>query len=98
MWYNPGIPNDSTPEEFLRKWALDNKMSVTALDLLSDEDRREVCSALRSLAIWYSSPIEADHDNPYWMEDEGYNDSDDDVKVLNRFAEALSFGDGEEKI
>lgn len=90
MWYNPGISKDSTPEEFLKKWAVDHRIPIKNLALLTEEERDAAYEALRSLAVWYATPIEADFDNPYWMEDEGYRDSDDDMKVLNEFAAVLS--------
>jgi hypothetical protein len=90
MWYNPGIPSDSTPDEFLRKWAGDHKIPIATLVLLNEEERSSIYYALRSLALWFSTPIEKDYDNPHWMEDEGYNDSDDDMKVLNELSSVLS--------
>jgi hypothetical protein len=89
MWYNPGIPVDSEPDEYLKKWASDYKIPIENLVLLNQEERDSACEALRSLAVWYSTPIEKDDDNPYWMEDEGYKESDDDMKFLNNLASDL---------
>jgi hypothetical protein len=89
MWYNPGIPKDSAPDAFLKQWAIDYRIPLKNLEVLNQEERAAAYEALRSLAYWFSATIVPDYDNFYWMEDEGYSDSDKDMKVLNQLASEL---------
>jgi hypothetical protein len=76
MWYNPGISKDASSDAFLKQWATDYGIPLKNLEVLNDDERNAAFEALRSLACWYSAPAVADYDNFYWMEDEGYKDSD----------------------
>ncbi|GDX11553.1 hypothetical protein LBMAG57_33250 [Verrucomicrobiota bacterium] len=87
-FYHPSSRH-RTDSDLIEAWGRDYGLTLLEVMNLSAGERREALEALRSLAIWWSEPVEKEPDNPYWMEDEGYIDSDKDTKVLARIARSV---------
>lgn len=90
--YIPKSPADATDQQLLNDLASDLGFRCAELDRLSVGDRARVVVALRSLAIWIREPIPYDTGNPFWLQDEGYSDAEEDTKTLNEIAAILSNG------
>jgi len=88
-WYRPGLPFTAETADLLSKWAGDHGIKEENLSTLTSEDLESAVQALQMLAYWLSAPIKSDLTNPFWLENEGFNEADRETQILRGLEEKL---------
>jgi hypothetical protein len=84
-FYHPSSQNRSD-SELIEAWGKDYGLTLLEVMNLSAEERSDALEAVRSLAIFWSEPVEKEPNNPFWMEDEGFRDAERDTEALGQIA------------
>jgi hypothetical protein len=97
-WYHPSLPFTAEAADLLSKWAIDHGINEKDLSTLTREESESAVNALQMLAYWFSAPIKSDLTNPFWMENEGFNEADRDNKILRGLEEKLRYRSSRESL
>ncbi len=84
--YYPRTATDASEFQMLKSWGEDYGLTTHEILNLSAKERADAFSALHSLTVWWKQPTGTDYGNPFWMEDEGFRDAEDDTKTLAAIA------------
>jgi hypothetical protein len=86
---SPGLPFTAETADLLNKWAGDHGIKEENLSTLTPEELESAVQALQMLAYWLSAPIKSDLTNPFWLENEGFNEADRETDILRGLEEKL---------